>query len=542
MNTSPIVKPSSNEIVERKAPPLVVPRHADSPRGIKSLLLFVAMAAVYLLPFMRLLLPWSNEGTLASGAVRIAHGQVFARDFFEVMGPGTFYLLAAFFKLLGTSFLTMRIDLFLTSLGTATAMNFLARQLLSRFAIVPCMLLCGIYYGLQWPGISHHVDSNFFALSTVVALAVWQQKRWRALVFASGVLAGITTCVHQPKGFFLLVAVLLWFLFERRRDKFSPSLFLTLIAGYLTVAAVVLGYFWANHALKDVYYANVVWPSHNYEAVNRVPYALGLFHEYWQHWIVADAKWSVGLASILIVPFLYVVALPVTTALLVVIRRKDLANPSAALYLFCGAALWLSETHRKDIYHLVFASPLLIIVSIYLLSEVRKRWSDYALQILAVTATCLAVFNLLAVTTAHAVPTRVGTVAMYRSNGALAYLNAHTQPGEEIFAYPYCPMYYFLSATMDPTRFLTLTYNYNTTEEFESAIRTIDEHRVRYVVWDSNFLTKTAPIVFTAAATHPPAGFLMEDYLNAHYSIAQDFDGLRIMERKPDSAAAASTK
>ena len=54
------------------------------------------------------------------GAVRILHGQVFARDFFEVMGPGTFYLLAAFFKLFGATFLAVRIWLFVTSLGTVS--------------------------------------------------------------------------------------------------------------------------------------------------------------------------------------------------------------------------------------------------------------------------------------------------------------------------------------------------------------------------------------------------------------------------------------
>jgi len=45
--------------------------------------------------FMRLLLGNGDEGLLVYGAVRIAHGQVFARDFFEMVGPGTFYWLAS---------------------------------------------------------------------------------------------------------------------------------------------------------------------------------------------------------------------------------------------------------------------------------------------------------------------------------------------------------------------------------------------------------------------------------------------------------------
>ena len=57
---------------------------------------------------MRILLPGDgDEGLLVSGAVRIVHGQVFARDFFEVVGPGTFYWLALFFKLFGVTFVAL---------------------------------------------------------------------------------------------------------------------------------------------------------------------------------------------------------------------------------------------------------------------------------------------------------------------------------------------------------------------------------------------------------------------------------------------------
>src|ERR1700758_2375473 len=82
-------------------------------------LLFVVGAGLYFLPFMRLVAQGGggDEGILIGGAVRIIHGQVFARDFFEVVGPGTFYWLALFFKLFGVTFLVTRVCLFLTSLA-----------------------------------------------------------------------------------------------------------------------------------------------------------------------------------------------------------------------------------------------------------------------------------------------------------------------------------------------------------------------------------------------------------------------------------------
>ena len=79
-------------------------------------LIFALCASLYFLPFMRMLLGNGDEGLLIYGAVRIAHGQVFARDFFEVVGPGTFYWLALFFKLFGITFVATRICLFVASL------------------------------------------------------------------------------------------------------------------------------------------------------------------------------------------------------------------------------------------------------------------------------------------------------------------------------------------------------------------------------------------------------------------------------------------
>jgi len=75
---------------------------------------------------------------------------------------------------------------------------------------------------------------------------------------------------------------------------------------------------------------------------------------------------------------------------------------------------------------------------------------------------CLAVFNLFTVLTAHTVSTRAGSVAMLNDDPVLTYLDHHVAPGTEIYAYPYCPMYYFLTATKNPTRRSILLYGYNT--------------------------------------------------------------------------------
>ena len=520
-------------------PDMKIRRAPDPLPAYSSYLAFAFLASLYLLPFMRLLLPWTNEGTLASGAVRVLHGQVFSRDFFEVMGPGTFYWLAAFFKVFGATFLAMRICLFISSLGTGMLMYFLTCRICSQFRFLPCILLAGTCYGIQWPGISHHVDSNFFALLSVACMVLWWEKRWTAMAIASGICAGLTTCVHQPKGLYLFVALTCWLVVLMRRHAAPARALIALICSYFGVGVLVLSYFWSQGALNSLIYANLVWPSRNYDAVNRVHYALGIFHEYWNQFASAGG-YSVGsylFASVLILPFLFIAGLPLLMIAAGLRYNWKAASAHVVLFLLCGIAIWLSEFHRKDIYHLVFGSPLLLILFCSMLIEHRLKVSRAVLTVLTVTASCLAIFNLLLVLTAHSVSTRVGTVAMYKDSPALQFLDAHTVPGEETFVYPYCPIYYFLSATTTPARYLTLTYNYNTETEFKDTIRTLEDHKVRMVLWNTDFLVKSAPVVFAEAARKPSYGFVMENYLESHFRTVYEANGIRILERK----AAAET-
>ena len=119
-------------------------------RSWQSYIVFSICTSLYLVPFMHFALLYTDEGILLCGAERIAHGQVFARDFFEGVGPGTFYWLALFFKLFGVSFASARICLFISTFGTAISMYDLARRLCTRFATLACLLLVGTLFPFSW--------------------------------------------------------------------------------------------------------------------------------------------------------------------------------------------------------------------------------------------------------------------------------------------------------------------------------------------------------------------------------------------------------
>jgi hypothetical protein len=504
-------------------------RIAFSP-GFRSFLLFTIFAALYILPFMRLYLLGSDEGTLVYGAVRVFHGQVFTRDFFEVMGPGTLYLLAGFFKLFGVSFLTTRIWLFLCSLGTAVLIYLLSHRICRSYRALPPIFFAATCFGGLWPAISHHGDSNFFALSAVASLLLWYDKRYPFLLLMAGVLTGVTTVILQPKGVLLFAASLAWLLILNRREKISASTLSLIGAGFLGVIGLVVLYFWAKGALGSLIYVNFIWPLSHYQTVNSVPYAGDIVFT-WSHWVVPSMKvWTVPLACVLIIPLLVVAAFPLLLPVLGARVRWGVGRPDVLLFWLCGAALWLAEIHRKDVIHLVYGSPLWMILCVYFLTEDKRTAARNALQFLTVTSVFLASFNLALLMATRTVPTRVGTVKTFGEIPVLSFLNQHVSPGEEIFAYPYCPRFYFLGATVNPTPYSILLYNYNTPEQFREVVRILDQHKVKYVVWDKD-LENVAESVFPTSTQLLLEGHIIEPYLESHYKLVQDIDGYRILER-----------
>jgi 4-amino-4-deoxy-L-arabinose transferase-like glycosyltransferase len=507
---------------------------ASARQRLLNYLIFTLCASLYLLPFMRLLLLETDEGLLVSGAVRVMHGQVFARDFFEIVGPGTFYWVAMFFKLFGATFMAERICLFLTSLGTGLLVYFLSRRICTRYQTLPCIILIGTYFGALWPTISHHVDSNCFALLSVACLVIWQDRRKDSLLFAAGVLSGATTCFLQPKGVLLLFASVAWLWVQHRRRSAHLSSLSFLVSGYVSAVGLVLIYFWSHHALEDLIYANVLWPSMRYSAVNIVPYANGIVQYYWNGWVgpPGGSRWLVGLAIVLIGPFLLVAALPPVLVILGVLHRKKDTRQEVLLYWLCGWALWLSEIHRKDMCHLVFGSPLLIILCIHYIEEYRAKVADWVLQIISISAGCLAAFNLLLVLFAHPVPTKAGSVAVLKNDPVITALDNRVSPGEEIFVYPTYPMYYFLSGTTNPTRWSGLGYNYNSASELQEVVQVLDRRRVRHVVWDTLFQEKIK-MVFPSMKPARSDQLIIEPYLESHYRVVWQENGVLIMERNP---------
>ncbi len=508
---------------------------------------YVAVAActiLYLYPFMRFLSGGADEGTLINGAVRVIEGQLPYRDFFEVMGPGTFYWLAGFFKLLGTTWVATRVSLMLTAVLTTALMYLLSRRLNGRFRMLPSVILLGTSFP-AWPAISHHSLSNLLALLSLTTWIVGFEQRRPALLFATGLLAGFTTCVMQPKGCLVFMSLLLLLWLSRRQQPAVLRLAVVMLGGYVVVAIAVLLCFWIAGGLSDLLYANVVWPLTNYTTVNVVPYGLGL-SGYWKTWTMSLSSpvlpaAGLCLAGLLIIPYLVVAALP-GILLLLGLRDRKLSFTRATLpYWAVGTAVWLSEIHRKDLTHLVYGSPILIILCVSLYSQLRDRLNTMAIRLVVGCSILLMACNWFVVSAAKTrTATKRGTVYTFGADSGLQFLDAHVASDEKIFVYPYHPIYYFLAAAKNPTRYSLLMYQMNTDAQFRDAVRSLEDQRVRFVLWDMAFEREKAKIWFPSYRAPPTEERIIEPYLVQHYKTLGYRDGWRLLERDDSSGTAKS--
>jgi len=522
-------------------------RHKEAATGF---LLFLG-ASIYLYPFVRVLWRIGDEGTLVYGAQRVADGALPYRDFFEVMGPASFYWLGFFFKLFGTQWLVARGVLLFTGVATAMLMYWLCRRLEhTGNAVLPAVFFLIISIPI-WPGTNHHWDSNLFALLAVAAFCLWQDRRRKAFLLLSGVGAGITSCFLQQKGLFLFLALLVVTFISSYQAKERKSQILShlglLTGGYAGVGFLVLMFFYLAGGLNDLLYANLIWPLSNYHHVNVVPYGYSLFELFEPQWeLIFNHLFSPPrvktLTALTMIPFYLILSLPLLLTFMIVgcclnqANRAKIFSSAILSYIILGSALWVSELHRKDMLHLIYGSPLFLIVFFTLLKHCfsnKRVLYGLIIGILSLGFFSLAAFNAAMATSAnHSQSTRRGNIHVFKEDGALDFLLKNTKPGEPVFIYPYYPMYYFLADVKNPTRYSILLYHINTEIQFNEVIQDLEKAKVKYVLWDTLVSGSNLSIWFPQYRQPDEDSLILEKYLHEHYEVLAVKNKFKIMQRR----------
>ncbi len=509
----------------------------------------IIFTTIYFYLFTRVLWRVGDEGSIVYGAALVSKGAIPYKDFFEVMGPLTFFWLGLFFKLFETNLIVARGVLLFTGVSTIFLIYLITRKYYrGSFDYLPAALYMIISIPL-WPANNHHWDSNLFVLLSVIIFLTWWDKGGLLILSLSGITAGITTCFMQNKGLliFFIFAILLLVETINKKQKIINLVtnFGTLISSYAVVGILVVLFYYINDALSELIYANLIWPLSQYNTVNSVPYGYGLKELFLPGWLsvlnlTLAPTFSFLIIEFFLIIFFIIISSPIVT-LSVFISEKTFAiknkffSYNTLPLLVCGIALWLSELHRKDITHIIYGSPLLIIIFFLIIFNYlanNRYLKDILLGFISFCIILFGTYNgVIALHAKKKISTRKGEIYSFKKDNCLEFLNKNTRSGDLVFVYPYYPMYYFLANVKNPTRYSILMHNINTKAQFNEVINDLEVKKVKYVLWDTivdgQGLTKWFPDY-----KHPSMKNLeIEQYLKNNYKILSIENGFRIMKR-----------
>lgn len=210
---------------------------------------------------------------LLHGAMRMLAGEVLYRDFFGILPPGGYVIVAAWMKLFGPDFAAVRVLAVGVIVGIA-AMVYTTARLSSGSR--PLAALVAVGWATLAPGtwtvINHHWFTTAASMASAASLlvAVDGGPR-RAAAFAAGVFAGVAVMVTSTRGALMCVAViaLLLMLDVGRAGLVSAAV------GMAAVPAVLVVHMFAVGALGAAFDDVILYPAFQYAGIQSVPFGRG---------------------------------------------------------------------------------------------------------------------------------------------------------------------------------------------------------------------------------------------------------------------------
>jgi Dolichyl-phosphate-mannose-protein mannosyltransferase len=419
----------------------------------------------------RLILGTNDEGIYLDAAERILHGQRPYVDFFGVMTPGSFWIEALCFRLLGITQMAGRVPIILYIALECALIYWLVERYASRAAAIVTSLFF-LAFQTADPAMvtaTHRWDSGALALASIavcVAAQSLERRRWLA---ASGVLI-VCAALATPSVGILGVATLGWLAWPAdQRARAGWYLLGLSIAG--TVAGIAL---WLDGILPALL-QQLVWLARNYSSVNVMHYG-AIIGGYGALFEGASA-WELPVRFCVV----FCLALPAVLPIVAIAGGWRRVSP----YLLLSIVALVASTYpRSDIAHLAYISALpYAVAGIFIYWCVPARPRAWLVIFVGVWA---AVFALQAQLPGRLVPfaTPVGNVrASVAEVPAVRELLSRVQPGHSLFVYPYKPLFYFLTQAENPTRYSYLQAGLMTNEDVGIALAELEARPPEWVLY-----------------------------------------------------------
>ncbi len=462
-----------------------------------------------------------DEGIYLAGAERVLHGQVPYRDFFVLTGPGSFWIQAAIFKLLGVTLSHARLSMVLDLGLLGGAVYWLTARLSGRrialttafvFLALETRPLFRLYANHRW-------DSGAFAV-LAVAFMFWGTEQPQFLrLFAAGLAAALAAWI-TPSILALILVLGIWILL----NKELRSQWLAYVLGVGTCSLVAGGVLLFQGALGPMW-RDLMWASAHYPAANRVPYGYGAIAPGGLMTIYAGATVDEALARTTgLIAVLLPALLPLGVYFAWLVRRWrnvefDLREKLATLLVISSFGMILSTYPRWSADQLLFVTPIFYVLAAYLLDRFLKvRVSRAgALAVVLVLGAVTLGYSVARVDSEPTFETRVGPVRASPEDQALInFATRRIHPGDTLFVYPYLPVIYFLTGAQNPTHYSFLQPGMMDAQSDAKALEDLRAHPPQWVFYFA-FPPDTYRGIWPSASLKALRKTSIDAYIRGHY-------------------------
>jgi hypothetical protein len=508
-----------------------------------------------------------DEGSQATQALRLLHGELIYRDFFTVVTPGSYYTVAALFQLFGAELMVMRWAVLVLGLGILVLALAASRHLVAwPFAAAAALMTTVWGWFLVAPNF-YSWQAAFLSLVSLVCYLRYTAHGRPAWIAWAGIAAGATILVKQNVGVYTAVALLLtiWLsvAFDARRDLRGRAVISArFIGGLLLPVVPAIVWLVLAGAGPYLYESWVYYPLAKYPPRFSVPYPsfypvlpdlqLLSLRDVVPAWLAGDIPEPdiYDLYTKLVI-YLPVVVYPFAAVVLggLAVRFHRLRAPEVARHghallavTLVGFFTLLQAWPRADVTHILFGLQPTFILFAYLtwcawramaaLPGPRLAVSGAALLI-ALAPHALILWNgylrthweyqnyIVALKVDRGQGIFASGIEAERINKMTGFIRANTTPDDPVFVVPWASGFNFLTDRANPTR--TDFFLFEDPEAYPCVLSRLEQNPPKYViygyVWDvdnQHFADYAKPL---------------DEYIRSRYVLAGSVDGYEAWQR-----------
>jgi hypothetical protein len=212
-----------------------------------------------------------------------------------------------------------------------------------------------------------------------------------------------------------------------------------------------------------------------------------------------------------------------------IVKRRNETSPACRYYTIVSAMLagllaGVIATGRPDFTHLLYLSPMFFLILAWICdgrvirSSLLSRVRPLLVLFLVISFTAFGLSLVLQPLNAqYTVPARRGTLKTRSKDEVVTYVQTHIASGQELFVYPYLPLYYYLTETINPTRYDFLMPGMHTAQQFQEAIGELAASQTPIILMEPSFREKIVAGFPSASSATLAAQDPVADYIATHY-------------------------